>query len=176
VAAGVLWRIARRPHALDRRGVGARDHGGRWNVVGTSVIYAGRTVGIVALEAFVHLAGLVPPDLVLVRIDLPDGCSFEEPSVTGLPPHWNAIPPAPGSQEYGTRWARKQRSLVLFVPSALAPEERNAVLNPGHPQFPSVRMVIARSFLYDPRMFRPRAVLRRRPCVAISLQPAQAAW
>ncbi|MGH7368172.1 MAG: hypothetical protein ACREK9_17345 [Candidatus Rokuibacteriota bacterium] len=37
--------------------------------MGTAIIYTGRTVGIAALEKFVHLAGVVPPDSVLVRVD-----------------------------------------------------------------------------------------------------------
>ena len=157
----VLWRIARRPHALDRQGIGARENGGRWNLVGTSVIYAGRTVGISALEKFVHLAGVVPPDLVLVRVELPDDCSFEEPAIGDLPPDWNVIPPALSSMQFGTTWARENRSLVLYVPSVLAPEERIGVLNPNHPEFPGANVAIERDFHYDPRMFHPRARRRR---------------
>jgi RES domain-containing protein len=70
--ADLLWRIARRPYALDRLGVGARDHGGRWNRPGTAVIYTGQSVAVSALETLVHTSGVIPPDLVLVRIELPD--------------------------------------------------------------------------------------------------------
>ena len=71
VSTMILWRIARRVHALDRLGIGARETGGRWNHPGVSVIYAGCTIAIAAFERFVHVSGLTPPDLVLVRIDLP---------------------------------------------------------------------------------------------------------
>lgn len=152
----VVWRIARRPHALDRAGVGARDNGGRWNRPGTAVIYTGRTVGIAALEKFVHLATVLPLDLVLVRIALPAHCSVEEPRLTDLPADWNAVPIRPGSMDFGTRWAREGRSLALYVPSALVPEEGNAVLNPGHPEFSRVAMSIQRRFQFDPRMSIPR--------------------
>jgi len=160
VAEAVLWRIARRAYALDRLGAGARDAGGRWNMAGTAVIYCGRTVGITALEKFVHLAGVVPPDLVLVRVVLPNGASSETPGLADLPPGWDALRPGPGSMQYGTQWVRENRSLVLYVPSAIVPEETNGVLNPGHPEFRAVRMKIEREFLYDSRMFasrRPRA-------------------
>src|SRR5205823_1075319 len=85
VAEHVVWRIARRAHALDRRGTGARLAGGRWNRPGTPVIYAGCTIAITALERFVHLAGVVPPDLVLVRIQLPARFSSERPKLSELP-------------------------------------------------------------------------------------------
>jgi len=152
-----LWRIARRPHALDRVGAGARDSGGRWNAVGTAVIYAGRTIGIAALEKFVHLSGVVPPDLVLVRVAVPDGASSETPALADLPADWNALRHGPLSMQFGTRWAREKRSLVLYVPSAIIPEESIGVLNPNHPEFAGVRIVVEREFRYDLRMFARRA-------------------
>src|SRR6266542_2691617 len=108
-------------------------------MVGTAVIYTGRTVGIAALEKFVHLAGVVPPDLVLVRVVLPDGTSSETPAAADLPPGWYAPRPGPGSMQYGTQWVQENRSLALYVPSAIVPEETNGVLNPSHPEFRAVR-------------------------------------
>src|SRR2546425_1513075 len=152
-----LWGIARRPHALDKVGAGARDSGGRWNAVGTAVIYAGRTIGIAALEKFVHLSGVVPPDLVLVRVAVPDGASSETPALADLPADWNALRHGPLSMQFGTRWAREKRSLVLYVPSAIIPEESVGVLNPNHPEFGGVRIGVEREFRYDLRMFARRA-------------------
>jgi RES domain-containing protein len=156
VAGGVVWRIARRPYALDRLGIGARQDGGRWNHPGTGVIYAGCTVAIAALEKLVHLAGIVPPDLVLVRVDLPDGYSNEKPELAGLPKDWSLVPAGPASMDFGTTWARENRSLVLYVPSALVREECNAILNPNHPEFAVVKMAIERNFRYDARVYVPR--------------------
>ncbi len=120
------------------------------------MIYAGRTIAIAALERFVHLAGIVPPDLVLVRVELPRNHTTEEPGLADLPRGWDLVAAGAASIEFGTRWARETRSLVLYVPSALVREERNAVLNPNHPEFAGVRMVIERDFHYDPRMFQAR--------------------
>lgn len=161
MADAILWRIARRAYALDRLGAGARDAGGRWNTVGTAVIYTGRTVGITALEKFVHIAGVVPPDLVLVRVELPEGTSSEAPRLADLPPDWNALRPGPASMQFGTRWAQENRSLVLYVPSAIVPEEANGVLNPSHPEFGVVRMAIDRDFHFDSRMFTKRRASAR---------------
>lgn len=91
---------------------------------------------------------------MLVRVTLPEHCSVEEPALADLPADWAAVPPARGSIELGTNWARANRSLVLYVPSVLVPEEANAVLNPSHPEFTRVRMTIDRDVHYDPRMFR----------------------
>ena len=156
MAVAVVWRIARRPYALDRLGTGAREDGGRWNHPGTGVIYAGCTIAIAALQKFVQLAGVVPADLVLVRVELPDDYSAEKPDLADLPKDWNLVPAGPGSMDFGTKWARGNRSLVLYVPSALVREESNAVLNPNHTEFAAVKMVVERDFHYDPRMYLPR--------------------
>jgi RES domain-containing protein len=161
VTNAVVWRIARRPYALDRVGLGARENGGRWNLPGTGVIYAGCSIAVAALERFVHLAAVVPPDLVLVRIDLPARYSSEEPPLADLPPDWNAMPAAQSSRRFGTQWARELRSLVLYIPSALVQEEGNAVLNPSHPEFTQVTMTVEREFRYGPRMFQARAARHR---------------
>jgi RES domain-containing protein len=131
-------------------------------MVGTAVLYAGRSVGIAALEKFVHVAGSVPPDLVLVRIEVPEGTSSEAPAPADLPPGWNALRPGPASMQFGTRWAHEKRSLVLYVPSVIVLEETNALLNPGHPEFGSVRMEIEREFHFDSRML-PSRKTRKRP-------------
>jgi len=154
--ADVLWRLARRPYALDRWGIGAREAGGRWNFPGTAVIYAARSIATAALEKLVHLAGVVPPDLTLVRVELPASYSSEAPALRDLPGGWNAIRPGPPSMEFGTRWARENRSLVLYVPSVIVPEDVNGVVNPNHPEFARVKLKVDRAFHYDPRIFQAR--------------------
>ena len=99
-----------------------------------------------------HIAGVVPADLVLVRVTLPDTYSSETPALGDLPNDWKAIRSGPGSMEFGTRWARENRSLVLYVPSVIVPEDRNGVVNPNHPEFGRVSMTIERAFHYDPRI------------------------
>ncbi len=125
------------------------------------MLYTGRTVGITALEKFVHVAGIMPHDFVLVRVELRENCMSEEPVIAALPPDWDVVPPGPGSMDFGTRWAHENRSLVLYVPSVLVREEGNAVLNPSHPEFVSVKISIERDFHYDLRMYAPRNIPSR---------------
>jgi RES domain-containing protein len=161
VARAVLWRIARRRHALDRLGAGARRYGGRWNYPGTPVVYAAGSIALAALEKFVNAEGVVPRDLVLVRLELPREHSAEAATPAQLPKGWNNVPAGPTSMAFGTRWLAAKRSLVLYVPSALVPEEANALLNPKHPEFAGVKMVVERGFDYDIRMYLPRRRSRR---------------
>lgn len=87
------WRIAKKQFALDRQGVGARISGGRWNSPGIAAIYAGMTPEIAALEKLVHAGDILPADLLLVRIALPENVSLylrHEPD--DLPRGWDALP------------------------------------------------------------------------------------
>jgi len=117
VAGAALWRIARRPYALDRVGIeqsGTVDAG---TCPEPPVIYAGQSIAIRALEQFVHLAGVTPSDLVLVRIELPDDYSAERPALASLPSDWDAVPAGPGSMQFGTQWLRPiERSSCMSPP------------------------------------------------------------
>ncbi len=63
--------------------------------------------------------------------------------------------PAPAKlQDLGSEWLREQRSLVLFVPSAVNPEEFNVLLNPFHPEMGRVSEIESKPFRFDPRMWR----------------------
>jgi RES domain-containing protein len=64
--------------------------------------------------------------------------------------------------DFGTRWAQEMRSLVLYVPSVMLREEKNAVLNPTHPEFAGVTLTVERPFNYDPRMYSHRRAPSRR--------------
>lgn len=150
-----LWRITTRKWALDTLCEGARLYGGRWNPIAWPVVYAGATIEICALEKFVHLAGSSHPPLVLVSIDAPDDASLVyRPSMAELPPDWADLPAPASTQEFGRRWIESASGLILFVPSAIIPESRNAVLNPRHPAYRDIRLEIVRDFAFDARMFK----------------------
>lgn len=147
------WRIAKHAYALDRDGVGARACGGRWNSVGVSVIYAGMTAEIAAFEKLVHIGGILPADLSLVRLDLP-----EEPFLyriyapKDLPNGWDALPSSTWAAKCGDKFVAAGQHLGIIVPSAVMPEASNIVLNPAHPEFKRVRMEVVRKFEFDSRL------------------------
>lgn len=147
------WRVARRLHALDRLGTGARIAGGRWNSEGMAAIYAGLTPELAALEKLVHTGRFLPPDLVLVRIELPDDRDlYLEPGPKKLPAGWDALPSSPAAAAFGDTFLREMAKLGMVVPSAVMPEARNIIINPGHPAMAQVTMTIVRGFAFDPRL------------------------
>ena len=70
-------RLAREPFQ-DLDGEGARLHGGRWNSVGTPVVYTSSTLALAVLEMLVHVDPEdLPKDLVALRPDVPGKVSSE---------------------------------------------------------------------------------------------------
>lgn len=146
------WRIAKAKYALDRSGAGGLAEGGRWHARGTPVIYAGLSVEICAMEKLVHTGAILPADLQLVSLTLPDEAALYETVDTKALPGWEAMPPDPVSIEFGTDFLRSRRALGLIVPSAIVPEARNLIVNPLHPRFAEVRLEIERPFVFDRRL------------------------
>lgn len=149
----VVWRIAKKEYALDRVGIGASLMGGRWNSINIPVIYAGTTIEIASFEKLVHVTGVLPNDLVLVSIDMPDnGELYFSPSVKELPKNWDELPSAVSAQDFGDKFVKENKFLGMIVPSVVIPEARNIVINPNHSQWANCTMGIERAFNYDSRL------------------------
>ena len=149
-----LWRLCRKKYvAFD--GEGARLAGGRWNRRGTAVVYTSATLSLAVLEYFVNLpASVAPPDLVMVRADLPDGLAVKSLDAAGLPRNWRQYPAPESLAEMGSRWAGEGKTAVLAVPSAVVPQERNYLLNPAHPDFRRITIGRPEPFSLDLRMWK----------------------
>ncbi len=147
------WRIAKRQYALDRQGAGARLSGGRWNSPDVAAIYAGLTPEIAALEKLVHTGDILPADLVLVEINLPDDPKlYQRYTQADLPSGWDDLPSSTVATQIGDKFLFDCAHLGLIIPSAVMPESNNIVLNPGHAAFSSVTMAITRPFEFDSRL------------------------
>ena len=147
-----VWRLCRRAHAKFD-GEGARRYGGRWNLRGTAVVYVSATASLAALEYFVNLdLDEAPPDLVLVPADVPETVAVDEIAIDDLPRGWRRVPAPEALARLGTDWARAGRTVVLSVPSAVVPVERNYLLNPAHRDFAAIVVRHADRFVLDPRM------------------------
>jgi len=149
-----LWRLCRKKYvAFD--GEGARLAGGRWNRRGTAVVYTSATLSLAVLEYFVNLpTSVAPPDLVMVRADLPDGLAVKSLDAAGLPRNWRQYPAPESLAEMGSRWAEEGKTAVLAVPSAVVPQEKNYLLNPAHPDFRRITIGRPEPFSLDLRMWK----------------------
>ena len=149
-----VWRICKERHVSDAfDGSGAEKYGGRWNHKGYRVVYTSTSLSLASLELFVHLEpNSMPDDLYAVVAYVPDEVGREELTIKNLPANWRDYPAPACLQDIGSQWIRETRSLLLTVPSAVNPEEKNVLINPGHRDFRAVTDIVSKPFHFDPRM------------------------
>ena len=152
------WRIVRKKRLPDAfTGEGARLGGGRWNHVGTPVVYVSETLSLAALELFIHFTRKdikLSKSLVAIPIEIPDSLKITEVSIKELKADWRMSPPSNSTKDIGTEWAQNGVSPILRVPSAVIPHEFNLVLNPKHSDFIMIKIGKEQSFMLDERMWK----------------------
>jgi RES domain-containing protein len=144
----LIYRLQSRKYALDNS-AGASLYGGRWNLIGTPVIYASATISLAALEILRH-HGAIPAAYAVIEITLPEGIGIEKVPLTLLPRDW--ITNAQQTAEFGTEWAASKRTAVLQVPSAEILFESNYILNPLHSGFGAIAFRLTSSDPIGPRL------------------------
>ena len=118
------------------------------------MVYASEHRSLAMIEYFVHIdSGDPPKDLVVVTVEIPTSVSRLSISSRQLPEGWRDTPAPAALVEVGDGFVRNRRAAVLLVPSALAPEEMNCLINPGHRDFVKVRVAAIERFHYDSRFF-----------------------
>ena len=140
-----VWRVARASFA-DLSGEGARLYGGRWNSPGRPMVYTAENPALAILEVRVHLdlePDLVPDDYVLIEIEL----GYVQAAVLG------PVPDDPAA--FGDAWLARAGEPALKVPSFIAPQSFNYLVNPAHPGAAAIRIVSRRSFSFDRRLWLP---------------------
>ena len=149
------WRIAIEKAALDRECKGARESGGHWHSEGQPALYAALTVELAVLEKFVHTEEIDEAPLVLVAVDLPDDPALGlDVAREDLPEGWDSLDDGGSAAAFGTAFLKRRDYLYMRVPSVIVGEGVNFVINPAHHAYEQVKLGVARTFRFDPRMFK----------------------
>ena len=145
-----VYRVCRARYArLD--GEGARLAGGRWNSLGSSVVYMAESVALAVLENLVHMSRQdFPNGYVCVAAVLPDSVNITTERDLRLRADLRELSP----QALGDWWIESKGAAVLEVASAVVPHEHNYLLNPAHPEFAKIATDPPALFHFDPRLFR----------------------
>jgi RES domain-containing protein len=147
-----IYRIADRRHPV-WDGTGALLMGGRFNSPGRAVIYGAATFAGAMLEVLVHARiGKVPRSHVVVAADVPDDIPVERAGTESLPSGWDS-PGNETSREFGDRWIAELRTPILLVPSVVAREEWNVLVNTAHPLATRIVVGETRPVIWDERLF-----------------------
>jgi RES domain-containing protein len=149
------WRLVKREYQRDAfSGEGARLYGGRWNSPGLRMVYTAEHASLAVLEILVHVQSpTLLRSYVLFKIEF-QAKQMTTINSTTLPKEWRNSPPGQSGQQYGDSWMLSTRSLVLSVPSAVLPLERNYLINPDHPNFKDLAIEGPIDPDIDPRLSR----------------------
>lgn len=91
--------------------------------------------------------GEIPATYQLLGIDAPDVAPSEAPA---LPEDWRTQPRI--TRAIGDRWLADGASLLLRIPSALAPHSSNYLINPRHADVVNLRLALVEPLDLDQRL------------------------
>ena len=147
------YRLVKAKHAVDAfNGEGAKLYGGRWNAVGTPMVYAAQSRALAAMETLAHTAGADRRiQYVMYEIEIPDTLvlTFDRKN---LPPDWQNLSPPASLQAIGSAWQANQQSPALLVPSVMIQEEGCVLLNPKHQNTKDIQVHYPTPFEFDGRL------------------------
>jgi RES domain-containing protein len=132
-------------------GDGARLYGARWNSPGREVIYASTTYAGAMLEKLVHTGRQIPKHQVCVTFEFPDDLSLtalDEKHLIGRRNDNLLL-----SRQAGDAWLELAETVILLMPSVVFDVERNALINPAHPEAARIRTLSIESVRWDDRLF-----------------------
>ena len=144
----VVFRIARKEHIEDLSGRGAELFGGRWNEKGIPALYTSSSLSLAALEILAHTDKSLPPvKMSYAKIYVPDFMASLK--ILKLPEDTTEI-------DYGSKWLKEKKELMLKVPSVILPyeydSECNLILNPLHQDYKKIFVVETHDFSFDNRL------------------------
>lgn len=126
-------------------------YGGRWNSVGIHMVYTAGSGSLAMLESLVHFGGRIVGDYCQLALEIPDDC-ITELKENRLPDNWRESPAPDILKTFGNQFILDAKSMALKVPSVLVPDESNFLLNPEHPDFKKVRILVKGKIKFDDRL------------------------
>jgi RES domain-containing protein len=139
-----LWRISNH-RTLDGRG--GLETSARWHTQGRPIVYLAESVAGALLEVLVHLELSpvhLPKSYRLLKVDIPQDLTVEVLSLSDLGETW--IDDETLTRTVGDQWLSSKRTALLRVPSAIAPETFNILLNSTHEEARRLKIVSHREY------------------------------
>jgi len=151
----IVYRLCKQEYVNDLSGHGAEMNGGRWNSKGSPALYTSGSRALAVLEVAVHVPfGILPTNYYMVSIEIADGLSLTKIDKSDLPIDWNRNPPIVATRYLGDDFLKANTYLILQVPSATVTGDFNYIINPKHPDFKKLKVILAEPFEFDSRLFR----------------------
>ncbi len=145
-----LWRISNH-RAIDGRG--GLETSARWHTQGRPIVYLAESAAGALLEVLVHLElspVRLPKSYRLLKVEVPDDLAIEALSATDLSEAW--VNDETLTRTVVDQWLASKRSALLQVPSAIAHETLNVLLNSAHEGARRLKIVSHREYPWDLRL------------------------
>ena len=145
-----VWRISTHVDLSGRGGVLAE---GRWNRIGTPVVYCSDHPATSLLEMLVRVDRLdAPTSFRLLTIEVPENAPRLKLDPTELPPEWRVDIEV--TRSLGTELLQRAEHLLILVPCVLIPFASNVLFNSNHPDAARCSIVEVTDSAFDPRLIR----------------------
>lgn len=151
-----VYRIVKtKKRTLDLTGTGAFKYGGRWNNIGTYLLYTSENSSLAYLETLVHVdENFIPSDLFIASIIIKNDKLIHDVPEDQYPVGWQKLDNRE-SKETGNKWILEKKYLGYKIKSSVNPMEYNYLLNPLFPEFDDLVQVSAVSpLVIDLRLIR----------------------
>ena len=136
-------------------GVGSSIKGGRWNSIGTELIYTAENRSLAMAEIAVHFSiATMPNDYVMLTIDCPDKLIVKTIAVDELPEDWNSFPATRRTQSIGDDFVFENKFPICKIPSVVTQGDFNYLINPRHQDFHLIEIAETVDFGFDNRLFK----------------------
>jgi len=145
----VLWRIS---NYASLSGDGGMQYSGRWHTKGRKVVYLAESPAGALIETLVHLEldeTRLPRSYKLLEIKVSDALKIESIAMPAGN-RWKSRIEV--TQKAGNQWLQSGKTALARVPSAIAPDTWNVLLNPGHSDARHIQIIKSVTAEYDPRL------------------------
>ncbi|MBC7921642.1 MAG: RES family NAD+ phosphorylase [Ferruginibacter sp.] len=146
-----VYRLAKTQFVRDLQGTGGLYGSGRWHRRGTPILYTSENASLPMLEFLANYT-ILPDDLSLLTLDIPEGTGMEQVLPDQLPANWRNADYPPELANQAMEWIRQGESLLLKVPSVHSPVDCNILINPSHPDARLMTIVKVERYAFDQRI------------------------
>ena len=146
----ILWRISNYS-SLD--GQGGLVSSARWHTAGQPIVYLAESPSGALTEIMVHLElrpTQFPQTYKLLKVETASDLAISTIDEKELPANWKLDPLV--TRSIGDEWLASRLTALLRVPSAIAPETWNVLLNPRHADAARVTVLWHREYPWDSRL------------------------
>ncbi len=141
-----IWRVS---NYTDLSGIGGKYSQGRWNHLGTEIVYCSDHPSTCLLELLVRFDPELTPDTYqLIEIDVPDNLTILKPTVKK---DWRED--ILYTRDLWEEFSLSDEAAIMQVPSAIIPQAFHYLINPRHMDIAKIKISASYQNLLDERFY-----------------------